>query len=78
MHVARVYILINVMPGKDRSIRDSIRKIKGVSMADVVTGHYDIVAVLEADSMSDIFDKILKRVRAIKGIKRTETFVAID
>ncbi|MGO9378816.1 MAG: Lrp/AsnC ligand binding domain-containing protein [Dissulfurispiraceae bacterium] len=76
--MARVFILVNVMPGKDRAIRDSIRRIKGVLAADVVTGHYDIAAVLEAAAMSDIFDNILKKVRAIKGINRTETFVAVE
>ena len=76
--MARVYILVNGMPGKDRAIRDSLRRIKGVLAADVVTGHYDIVAVLEAEAMSDIFDNILKKVRAIKGINRTETFVAVE
>jgi DNA-binding Lrp family transcriptional regulator len=76
--MARVYILINVMPGRDRGIRDTLRGIKGVSTADVVTGHTDIIAVLEAKTISDIFDKILKKVRAIKGINRTETFVAVE
>lgn len=76
--MARVYILVNVLPGRDRTIRDSLRGIKGVAMADVVTGHYDIVAVLEAKTMADVFDNILKKVRAIKGINRTETFVAVE
>ncbi len=76
--MARVYILANVLPGKDREIREALRATKGVAMADVVTGHYDIVAVLEAESMSIIFDNILKKVRGIKGINRTETFVAVE
>ena len=76
--MARVYILVNVMPGEDRTIRDSLRKINGVAAADVITGHYDIAAVLEAENMGGIFDNILKKVRAIKGITRTETFVAVE
>jgi DNA-binding Lrp family transcriptional regulator len=76
--MARVYILANVLPGRDREIRETLRGIKGVAMADVVTGHYDLVAVLEAESMSIIFDSILKKVRSIKGINRTETFVAVE
>jgi len=76
--MARVYILANVLPGKDREIRETLRAIQGVAMADVVTGHYDLVAVLEAESMSEIFDSIIKKVRSIKGINRTETFVAVE
>ena len=76
--MARVYILANVLPGKDREIREILRGIQGVATADVVTGHYDLVAVLEAESMSEIFDSIIKKVRNIKGINRTETFVAVE
>ncbi|BCB95233.1 hypothetical protein JZK55_01550 [Dissulfurispira thermophila] len=76
--MARVYLLANVLPGKDVSIRDTMRGIKGVVNADVVTGHYDIIAVIEAENTSEIFDKILKKIRLIKGINRTETFVAVE
>lgn len=76
--MARVYLLANVLPGKDVSIRDTLRGIKGVVNADVVTGHYDIAAVIEAKNSSEIFDKVLKKIRLIKGINRTETFVAVE
>jgi DNA-binding Lrp family transcriptional regulator len=76
--MARVYLLVNVLPGKDVSIRDTLRGIKGVVNADVVTGHFDIVAVIEAKNSSEIFDRILKKIRLIKGINRTETFVAVE
>lgn len=76
--MARVYLLANVLPGKDVSIRDTLRGIKGVVSADVVTGHYDIAAVIEAKNSSEIFDRILKKIRLIKGINRTETFVAVE
>ncbi len=76
--MARVYLLVNVLPGKEVSIRDTLRGIKGVSNADVVTGHYDIIAVIEAKNTTEIFEKILKKIRMIKGISRTETFVAVE
>ncbi len=76
--MARVYLLVNVLPGKDVSIRDTLMGIKGVVNADVVTGHYDIIAVLEAKDAAEIFDKIIKKIRRIKGINRTETFVAVE
>lgn len=76
--MARVYLLANVLPGKEAFIRDSMRGIKGVVSADLVTGHYDIAAVIEGKDPTEVFDKILKRIRKIKGINRTETFVAIE
>ncbi len=75
--MARAYLLVNVLPGKDVSIRNTLRGIKGVVNADVVTGPFDIIAVIEADDASAIFEKIIKKIRTVKGINRTETFVAI-
>jgi DNA-binding Lrp family transcriptional regulator len=76
--MARVYLLANVLPGKDVFIRDTLRGIKGVVSADLVAGHYDIAAVIEGKDATEVFDKILKRIRKIKGINRTETFVAVE
>lgn len=76
--MARVYLLANVLPGKDRFIRDTLRGIRGVVAADIITGHYDIAAVIEGKDAPDIFDKIFTRIRKIKGINRTETFVAVE
>jgi DNA-binding Lrp family transcriptional regulator len=76
--MARVYMLVNVLPGKDRDIRNTLRGINGVVNADVVTGQYDIVAVLEAEDINEIFTRILKKVRKIKGISRTETFISVE
>jgi len=74
----RVYLFGNVLPGKEIAVRDSSRSIKGVVQADVITGHYDIAMIIEADDTIEIFERILKKVRKIKGLTRTETFIAID
>lgn len=76
--MARVYILANVLPGKDRDIRDTLRGIYGVINADVITGQYDLAIVLEAEDLNDIFNRIIKKIRKIKGITRTETFIAVE
>ena len=75
--MARVYMLANVLPGKEASIRDTLRGTKGVKSADVITGQFDIVVVLEAKDTNEIFSNILREIRKIKGITRTETFVAV-
>jgi DNA-binding Lrp family transcriptional regulator len=76
--MARVYLLVNVLPGKEIAIRDTLRGIKGVVNADVVTGHYDVIAVIEAKDTAEIFEKVLQKIRRIKGISRTESFVAVE
>lgn len=76
--MARVYMLINVLPGKETSIRDTLRGTKGVKTADAVTGQFDIALVLEGKDTNEIFNQILKKIRKVKGITRTETFIAVE
>jgi DNA-binding Lrp family transcriptional regulator len=76
--MASVYLLANTLPGKEKSIRDTLRGTNGVERADIITGQFDIAAVLEAKDTNTIFNKILKDVRKIKGITRTETFVSVE
>ncbi len=76
--MARVYMLANLMAGKERFIRDTLRGTRGVVSADIITGAFDLIAVLEAKDMNDVFSKILKDIRKIKGLTRTETFVAVE
>ncbi|MBS1233246.1 MAG: putative transcriptional regulator, AsnC family [Nitrospirae bacterium] len=76
--MARVYMLANLTAGKEKFVRDTLRGTKGVVEADIITGAYDLIAVLEASDMNDIFSKVLKDIRKIKGLTRTETFVAIE
>jgi DNA-binding Lrp family transcriptional regulator len=76
--MARVYMLVNVLPGKEKTIRDTLRGTKGVAMADTVTGQFDIALILEGKDTNEIFNQILKKIRKLTGITRTETFIAID
>lgn len=76
--MARIYLLANVLPGKEESIRDTLRGVKGIVAADVVTGPYDIIAVAEGKTTDEIFSKVLMKIRKVKGINRTETFIAVE
>jgi DNA-binding Lrp family transcriptional regulator len=76
--MTRVYMLANITAGKERFVRDTLRGTKGVVSADIITGGYDLIVTLEAKDMNDIFSKILKDIRKIKGLTRTETFVAVE
>ncbi|MFA5352810.1 MAG: Lrp/AsnC ligand binding domain-containing protein [Thermodesulfovibrionales bacterium] len=76
--MARVYLLVNVLPGKETSIRDTMRGIKGIITADIVTGPFDIIAVAEGKDTDEIFSRVLMKTRKIKGLNRTETIIAVE
>jgi len=74
----KIYLLINTEIGKEKSVRDSLRKIANVTSADMITGRYDIIAVIEGGTVEDVFTTVLNKIRSIEGIVRTETNLVIE
>ena len=67
----KAYVLIQVTPGKTD-------KIQGVKQASPVTGRYDIIAYIEAESIADLGRIVTRSIRAIPGVLSTETAVVIS
>ena len=55
---------------------DQLRSVKGVQSADLVTGPYDVIAVLEAPDMRVIGSLVEQHIHTISGVNRTVTCVA--
>jgi len=69
----QVYILIQTEVGKASSVAKSISQIAGVTLAEGVTGPYDVIMRAESASMEELGRTILGKVQAIPGITRTLT-----
>jgi len=73
----KAFILIETMVGRTREIADAMDKIEGVTSVDLVTGPYDIIAVVEGESLNQIGDIITQVIHPIGGVSRTVTCLAI-
>jgi len=71
--MAKAYLKIDIEAGKEKEVRDALRKISGVKSADFVTGTHDILALVEGTSYEEILTKILGEIRKVKGISKTIT-----
>ena len=69
----QVYILIQTEVGKASSVARAISQIAGVTLAEGVTGPYDVIMRAESSSMEELGRSILGKVQAIPGITRTLT-----
>ena len=69
----QAYILIQTEVGKASSVAAAIKSIAGVSLAEGVTGPYDVIMRAESPSMEDLGRSILAKVQAVPGITRTLT-----
>ena len=71
--VVQAYILVQTVVGRSSEVMAEIRRIAGVTLAEDVTGPYDVVVRAEAPSMDELGALVLKRVQSVPGITRTVT-----
>ena len=69
----QVYILIQTEVGKASGVAKAVSAIAGVTLAEGVTGPYDVIMRAESPSMEELGRGILAKVQAIPGFTRTLT-----
>lgn len=74
---AKAYILIETEVGKVKDVSTALVPIEGIMSVDTVTGPYDIIAILERDSLNDIGDLVTGKIHPIPGITRTVTCLRV-
>ena len=74
---AKAYVLIGTQGGKTKEVVEAIRKLRGVASVDAVTGPYDAIAVIVAETMNDIGEIIVSRVQPVAGVSRTVTCLSL-
>ncbi len=75
--MARAFILIETMVGKSREVSAALAKLAGVKSVDMVTGPYDVIAVIEAKNLTEVGELVTEKIHPIPGITRTVTCLAV-
>ena len=71
--VVQAYILIQTDVGKAAEVANEIADVEGVTMAEDVTGPYDVIVRAEARNVDELGKLVVARVQNIPGITRTLT-----
>ena len=71
--VAKAFILIEIASGRPKEVISALKQLEGVKSVDPVTGPYDVIAVIERESLTDIGDLVISKIHPIPGISRTVT-----
>jgi DNA-binding Lrp family transcriptional regulator len=77
MAATKAFVLIETAVGKTKDVVDALRQVDGVTSVDVVTGPYDIIAVVEAGDLAAMGDTVTGSVHTVAGIVRTVTCLAV-
>ncbi len=75
--MVQAYILIQTEVGKAASVAEQIAGISGVTLAEDVTGPYDVIARVEAANVDDLGRLVIARLQDVAGITRTLTCTVV-
>ncbi|HKE51783.1 MAG TPA: Lrp/AsnC ligand binding domain-containing protein [Actinomycetes bacterium] len=71
--VVQAYILVQTEVGKAAQVAREIADIRGVTIAEDVTGPYDVIVRAEARNMDELGKLVVSKVQSVAGITRTLT-----
>jgi DNA-binding Lrp family transcriptional regulator len=69
----QAYILIQTDVGKAAEVARQIAQVKGVTMAEDVTGPYDVIVRAEAHNVDELGKLVVSKIQTLGGITRTLT-----
>ena len=73
----KAFILIETAVGKTREVADTLKGVGGMQSVDVVTGPYDVIAVIDATDINTMGSLVTEKIHTISGVVRTVTCVAV-
>ncbi|ALI37741.1 MAG: Lrp/AsnC family transcriptional regulator [Candidatus Nitrosocosmicus sp.] len=72
------FVLMNAELGSEESIVNELKKIDLVKHVYQVYGVYDIVALVEGESMDKVKETITWKLRKLNGVKSTLTMIVME
>jgi DNA-binding Lrp family transcriptional regulator len=70
--VIEAFVLVQVDVTAGRHVGDEVARVPGVQLAQVVTGPYDVIARVEAETMESL-GSVIDGIQGVAGVSRTLT-----
>ena len=77
VNAVKAFIFIECNVGSTKDVIEGLKRFKGIKSVETVTGPYDIIAILELESLQEIGDLVTQNVQKVNGITRTVTCIAL-
>ncbi|MBQ26859.1 MAG: AsnC family transcriptional regulator [Nitrospiraceae bacterium] len=67
------FILVDVVGDHTRSCQQTLSRITGVQKVYTVCGDHDLIVRVEVETLQELRDETLARIRCVEGITKTTT-----
>lgn len=71
------YVLIDIAAGTAHRVYQELEKISNVAQVDIVTGPYDLVALVQGSDFNAIGNVVMNKIQTIEGIVNSITCYVI-
>ena len=72
----RAYVFIITEIGSMEAVQHELRTFKGIKETHLLYGEYDLLAIVETESMKHLKDIIGWRIRKMENIRSSQTLIA--
>jgi DNA-binding Lrp family transcriptional regulator len=71
------FVMLTVEPKQATAVAAALRKLSGVRRLQSVSGAFDMVATVEAPSVSEM-DALIDEIGAVRGVERTNSSIVLS
>ncbi|MBC7332778.1 MAG: Lrp/AsnC ligand binding domain-containing protein [Synergistetes bacterium] len=71
------FVLVLATAGKEREILEKLKEIPEVKEAYMVYGEYDLLLKVESETLKDLDDIIMGKIRKLPEVQLTSTLIAV-
>ena len=73
----KAFIMIDVKPGSEQRVQQTVSKLAGVQMVYQVTGEHDMIAFVDAEPYEE-FAVVIATIRGIDGVRDTDSHLVLQ
>lgn len=72
------YVMMNTELGSEKEVLEEVQSLPEVIESYILYGVYDILVKIEAADREELSRLITRKIRGVRNIKNTITFIVID
>jgi DNA-binding Lrp family transcriptional regulator len=72
------FVLVDVTGDHTKSAYKTMTRLEGVKAVYTVSGPYDLIAHVEVESLEQLSELILSRIRSVDGVTKTTSAIVLN